>query len=436
MKNYLFLRNLLIIGITMVPLVITGCQNPDSGTNPVYSISLDKTGTHTFDQEGLGYWTTNQLAVTVSNTGTHATASLTAALSGTNADGFTITGASIEDIAINGNTSFTVEPKPGLGLGTYAATVTVSGDNDINESFTLSFTVSLPRMIKIPAGTFIPRSGRGKTTISKAYWMGETQVTQELWQAVMGNNPSKFKGESAIELDYNEGEDLGRKPVDNVNWYHAVSFCNKLSLIAGKNPVYTVTGITDWENLSYDDIPTTGNANWDAVVCDWDANGYRLPTDIEWLWAGMGADKGGGTRDGDGVLTNGFDKLYAGHDLAKNSEDDTLVGAPGEYAWYQDNAHGVTHQTGLKLPNELGLYDMSGNVWELCWDWWVNSPTYPAADTTDHRGAANGTSRIDHGGTYLTPGSGTTNIRFSANRSTTTPQLASHQTGFRLAMSE
>ena len=110
----------------------------------------------------------------------------------------------------------------------------------------------------------------------------------------------------------------------------------------------------DWEALAYGSIPTASDADWNAATADWDADGYRLPTEMEWMWAAMGADQDaqpGAMQDG--VNVSGYDKDFAGDD-GSNSIDD--------YAWYDDNSSSTTHPVGTKLPNELGLHDMSGNV--------------------------------------------------------------------------
>jgi formylglycine-generating enzyme required for sulfatase activity len=188
--------------------------------------------------------------------------------------------------------------------------------------------------------------------ISKGYWMGETEATQELFQAVMGTNPSYFKTAPAA------GETQNKRPVEDISWYAAIAFCNKLSLLDGKTPVYSVkiAGVeVDWANLSYDDIPGThtGNSDWNRAVKR-NVNGYRLPYEMEWMWAAMGGNEGGST-----ATSNGHAKPFAGSDGANSI---------GDHAWNSGNAANKTHETGKKLPNELGLYDMSGNVAEWCWE--------------------------------------------------------------------
>ncbi len=239
-----------------------------------------------------------------------------------------------------------------------------------------------------------------KASIS-AYMIGETEVTQELWIALMGNNPSDFKKNPAT------GEVQAKRPVETVSWYDAIVFCNKLSIKLGKDPCYTVNGVTDWENLSYDDIPTSNNANWNNATLDLTKNGFRLPTEAEWEWAAKG-----GTED-----------KWAGTDKNDSYQLDA-------YAWYDGNSKTMrrTHEVAKLTPNGYGLYDMSGNVFEWCWDWFANI-TDGADLGKDYIGEPSGTERVYHGGSWCNF------ARFSArsHRIKSTPDLRGHHLGFRLA---
>jgi len=174
------------------------------------------------------------------------------------------------------------------------------------------------------------------------------------------------------DADYSTGTD---DPVQMVNWYHAIAFCNKLSIEEGLTPVYTVIiGNTpvNWNTLTFTIIPTTDDADWNAAIADWSANGYRLPTEAEWQFAARG---GNGTHN----------YTYAGSDTI------------GDVAWYSANSDSNMHIVGTKNENELGLYDMSGNVWEWIWDWY---DLYPATVQTDYRGTISGTDRGIRGGGF------------------------------------
>ena len=211
------------------------------------------------------------------------------------------------------------------------------------------------------------------TVSLSAYLIGETEVTQELWQAVMGNNPSFFDGSSGKEPA--EGERQGKRPVESVNWYQAIAFCNKLSIKLNLDPCYTVNvGGTpvDFAALSFDQIPTTRNADWNKAELDMNKSGFRLPTEAEWEWAAKG----------------GTDDKWAG----TNTEAELK-----NYAWYGSNSGDKTHEVKKKDPNGYGLYDMSGNVREWLWDWYG---TIPASLGADYAGPVSGFCRVLRGGSW------------------------------------
>ena len=194
------------------------------------------------------------------------------------------------------------------------------------------------RMVRVEGGTFTmgATSEQGsdaydwekpahQVTLS-SFSIGETEVTQELWQAVMGSNPSRFKG--------------SRRPVEKVSWEDCQDFIRRLNDLTGKN--------------------------------------FRLPTEAEWEYAARGGNRSNGYK-------------YAGG----SSIDDV--------AWYDKNSEDMgssspdygTHNVGTKRANELGLYDMAGNVWEWCQDWYGS---YSSGSQTNPRGASSGSSGVHRRG--------------------------------------
>ena len=218
------------------------------------------------------------------------------------------------------------------------------------------------RMIAVEGGSFMmgatPGQGEDarenekpahKVTVDDFY-IGETEVTQELWFAVMGHNPSSFKN------------DQGNLPVENVSWMDVQMFIKKLNVITGQR--------------------------------------FRLPFEAEWEYAARGGRKS-------------TDKKYSGSDNVD------------EVAWYKDNAGGRTHAVALKKANELGIYDMSGNVWEWCEDWYAN---YDNNEMLNPQGALTGTGMVMRGDSWYNI-DGRTTIRRNYKSETKGSDY-----GFRLAL--
>ena len=183
-----------------------------------------------------------------------------------------------------------------------------------------------------------------------SYYIGKTEVTQALWQAVMGSNPSYFKG-SAL-------------PVESVSWDDCQEFIQKLNRLTGRN--------------------------------------FRLPTEAEWEFACRGGNNSRGYK-------------YSGSNVIDN------------VAWYWDNSGGKTHPVGTKAPNELGIYDMSGNVWEWCSDWYADYTSYSQTDPT---GPRRGSNRVSRGGSW---GNDARNCR-SSIRGDDDPMSRGGGLGLRLAL--
>ncbi len=255
----------------------------------------------------------------------------------------------------------------------------------------------------IPGGTFLRNETPDNLSTVSTFWMSVHEVTRQQYLEVMGTDPSN----TSISHGMTD-------PVQNVNWYAAIAFCNKLSLMEGRQPVYTVAGV-DFETLSHSGIPTVDAPLWNATQVDWSANGYRLPTEMEWMWAAMGAD----VQNPGATNTTGFLKLFAGSNGSNILND---------HGWHNGNSDWKSHPVGEKLPNELGLYDVSGNIYEWCWDLRHEDYAYPNGPLFDYRGPDSGLTRINRGGAW----SESTARMAIAYRSFNLPHARDSHRGFRV----
>jgi sulfatase modifying factor 1 len=204
-------------------------------------------------------------------------------------------------------------------------------------------------MVLIPAGQFEMGDKEGAdakphTVSVSAFFIDKTLVIQEQYEKAMGDNPSRWKG--------------GKNPVEQVRWSDAVKFCDKRSELEGLRPCYD---LKTWK-------------------CDFNADGYRLPTEAEWEYA---------CRAGTSTA------YFFGDDPSKL----------GEYAWFDKNSGGRPRPVGQKQPNPWGLYDVCGNVWEWCNDFY-KVDYYNESPTADPTGPDSGQTKVVRGGAW----------RFSAER--------------------
>ena len=214
------------------------------------------------------------------------------------------------------------------------------------------------KMIAVKGGTFQMGSDDWyewekpvqQVTLSD-YFIGETEVTQELWSAVMGSNPSGFTGNM-------------QRPVEQVSWNDCQAFISKLNELTGE--------------------------------------AFRLPTEAQWEYAARGGNQAQG-------------RLYSGSD------------AIDDVAWYKSNSSSTTNPVKTKAPNELGIYDMSGNVYEWCSDW---KGSYSSAAQTDPTGPATGSARVIRGGGWGNIAKG---CRVASRCCGGTPSYSFSDLGLRLA---
>jgi formylglycine-generating enzyme len=210
--------------------------------------------------------------------------------------------------------------------------------------------------VLVTGGTF--NNGTSDVTVS-SFYIDKYELTQAEYQAVMGSNPASGYG---VGSNY---------PVYYVSWFNAIEYCNRRSIQEGLTPCYSYS--------TYGTNPDTWPGGWNTdynnhtnVSCNWSANGYRLPTEAEWQFAARG-----------GTQTHNY--TYSG------SNDINAV------AWYGSNSGSTTHTVGTKAANELGIFDMSGNVWEWNWDIYGS---YQSGSQNNPTGAISGSYRVLRGGSW------------------------------------
>jgi len=265
---------------------------------------------------------------------------------------------------VSGASSYVVEASNSVTTGfhdlsSYGSFSTVGSNVKWSENYATGYhfyrvkaiAANTGNMVYVAGGTF--NNGSANMTVS-SFYIEKYEITSSEFYRVMGFNRNYFTN-------------VVNGPANQVLWVEAIEYCNRRSMLEGLTPCYSY--------LTYGTNPNNWPSGWDTaahhtnISCNWSANGYRLPTEMESWFAARGGNQ---THNYNFSGSNNFDAV----------------------GWYNGNSGGTTHPIGLKAPNELGLYDMSGNVFEWVWDIYGSYPTTPQ---TNYTGPTSGSERVMRG---------------------------------------
>ena len=202
----------------------------------------------------------------------------------------------------------------------------------------------------------------GRTVMLSDFYICNHEVTQAEYEKYCNGGAGYTYGKGPNHPAY-------------VSWYDALVYCNKRSIAEGLTPCYTIGGKTNPDEWGA--VPTSSNSTWNDADCNFSVNGYRLPTEAEWEYCARSENSDNYTYSGSNTIE--------------------------DVAWYDENSGNKAHEVKRKSPNSKGLYDMSGNVWEWCWDWYGT-----IENDTPSVGIATGSCHVFRGGSMLAEAFGCT----------------------------
>jgi formylglycine-generating enzyme required for sulfatase activity len=411
------MNKMITLGLLSVVLWLTGCSQPLEGIIGRKDFVKDVTGV-SLNKDTLALYIGG-------TTGIDDMGTLTATVAPGNATNKKVTWTSSDDVVATVNDAGVVTA---VALG--VATITVKTE-DGNKTATCNVEVAnwFQEMVLATPSAVDPVTITGKSVYyylpSPDYWKGvfiedrtvtlspfriaKHETTYELWYEVRQwavSNGYMFANEGQEGHDGTDGAAptaaAKTEPATDISWRDAVIWCNAYSEMSGKEPVYR-----NGSNVTLRDSNASVETQVD-ITKGAGKDGYRLPTEAEWEYAA----RGGGTPDPAGS----FAYKWAGTD----TESDLV-----NYAWYSVNSGNATHPVGGKTENSLGLKDMSGNVWEWCWDWHGPVGTGPE---TDPKGSPSGSVRVLRGGSWLNAAS----FCAVALRGSSNPDYGDYGLGFRV----